>query len=309
VLALTELPTEAPGPGQVRISQRAIGVNFIDIYHRSGLYPVPGLPSGLGGEASGVVTEVGRGVTDFAPGDRVGYCISAPGAYAEERVLPAERLVPLPDGISDEVCAAILLKGMTVEALVERTLPVSSGDTALVHAAAGGVGLLLCQWLASRGVRVIGVVGTEGKGELARAHGADEIVVGSDDFVGRVRALTSGRGVRVAYDSVGRATLPGSLACLAVRGGLVAFGNASGMPDPIDVPALAKSSLFVTRPMLFHYIAERSELLASARAVFEAVLSKRLRVHIGQRYPLSDAARAHAALEARETAGASVLLP
>jgi NADPH2:quinone reductase len=309
VLQLAELASEAPGPGQVQIRQRAIGVNFIDVYHRSGLYAVPGLPSGLGGEAAGVVTAVGPDVTEFKPGDRVGYGGSAPGAYAEERVLPADRLVPLPDGISDELGAAILLKGMTVECLVERTVPVRAGDTALVHAAAGGVGLLLCQWLSNRGVRVIGTVGTEQKAELARAHGADEIVIGHDDFVARVRALTGGRGVRVAYDGIGRTTVPGSLECLALRGALVAYGNASGKPEPIDLLTLAKSSLFVTRPVLFHYIAERSELLASARAVFDAALSGLLRVHIGQRFALGDAAEAHRALESRKTTGATVLLP
>ncbi len=309
VLYLAEVGSEAPGPGQVQIRQRAIGVNFIDVYHRSGLYAVPGLPSGLGSEAAGVVTAVGPGVSEFKPGDRVGYGGSAPGAYAEQRVLPADRLVPLPDGISDELAAAILLKGMTVEALVERTVPVRSGDTVLVHAAAGGVGLLLCQWLSNRGVRVIGTVSTEQKAELALAHGADEIVVGHDDFVARVRELTGGRGVRVAYDSIGRTTVPGSIECLALRGALIAYGNASGKPEPIDVLTLAKGSLFVTRPVLFHYIAERSELLASARAVFEGVLSGGLRVHIGQRFALADAAKAHVALESRQTSGATVLLP
>ncbi|MDQ2646756.1 MAG: quinone oxidoreductase [Myxococcota bacterium] len=309
VLYLAEVGSEAPGPGQVQIRQRAIGVNFIDVYHRNGLYAVPGLPSGLGNEAAGVVTAVGPGVSEFKPGDRVGYGGSAPGAYAEQRVMPADRLVPLPEGISDELAAAILLKGMTVEALVERTVPVRSGDTVLVHAAAGGVGLLLCQWLSNRGVRVIGTVSTEQKAELALAHGADEIVIGHDDFVARVRELTGGRGVRIAYDSIGRTTVPGSIECLAVRGALIAYGNASGKPEPIDVLTLAKGSLFVTRPVLFHYIAERSELLASARAVFDGVLSGVLRVHIGQRFALADAAKAHGALESRRTSGATVLLP
>ncbi len=309
VMYLAEVGSEAPGPGQVQIRQRAIGVNFIDVYHRNGLYAVPGLPSGLGNEAAGVVTAVGPGVSEFKPGDRVGYGGSAPGAYAEQRVMPADRLVPLPEGISDELAAAILLKGMTVEALVERTVPVRSGDTVLVHAAAGGVGLLLCQWLSNRGVRVIGTVSTEQKAELALAHGADEIVIGHDDFVARVRELTGGRGVRIAYDSIGRTTVPGSHECLAVRGALIAYGNASGKPEPIDVLTLAKGSLFVTRPVLFHYIAERSELLASARAVFDGVLSGVLRVHIGQRFALADAAKAHGALESRRTSGATVLLP
>lgn len=309
VLELRDVEPRAPGAGEALVEQRAVGVNFIDTYHRSGAYPVE-LPSGLGVEAAGVVTAVGPGVTEVSVGMRVAYAGGVPGAYADERVVPAERLVPLPDELDDERAAAVMLKGMTVEALIHRAVSVQSEDTVLLHAAAGGVGLLACQWLSSQGVRVLATVGNEDKAALARANGAAEtIVTGREDFVARVQQLTSGRGVRVAYDGVGRDTVPGSLECLESRGTLVVFGNASGTPDPIDVGALAKRSLFVTRPVLFHYIASRSELLASAGRVFAALESGKLRVHVGQRFSLSTAAHAHGALESRRTTGATVLYP
>ena len=309
VLQLAELDTAAPGPGEALISQRVIGVNFIDTYHRSGLYPLP-LPSGLGVEAAGVVEAVGPDVRHLELGTRVAYAGGPPGAYAEKRILPADRLVALPDAIDDEQAAAVLLKGMTVEALIQRIAPVRSGDTVLLHAAAGGVGLLACQWLSSLGVRVIATVGSDAKATLVMKNGAAEVIVTErEDFVERVKALTSGRGVRIVYDGVGRATVPGSLECLEPRGILAVFGNASGKPDPIDVGVLAKASLTVTRPVLFHFIATRDELVQSANAVFAALREGRIRVHIGQRFPLSEAVWAHTALEARSTVGATLLLP
>jgi NADPH2:quinone reductase len=308
VLELVEFDTPSPGPGEALISQRVIGVNFIDTYHRSGLYPLP-LPSGVGVEAAGVVEAIGPGV-ELELGTRVAYAGGPPGAYAEKRVLPADRLVTLPDEIDDEQGAAVLLKGMTVEALIRRVAPVRSGDTVLVHAAAGGVGLLACQWLSSLGVRVIASVGSDAKAALVRKNGAAEVIVtGREDFVERVKGLTSGRGVRVVYDGVGRDTVPGSLECLEPRGTLAVFGNASGKPEPIDVGILAKASLSVTRPVLFHFIATRDELVESANAVFAALREQRIQVHIGQRFPLSEAVWAHTALEARSTVGATLLLP
>jgi NADPH2:quinone reductase len=309
VLELVDFDTPAPGPGEALISQRVIGVNFIDTYHRSGLYPLP-LPSGLGVEAAGVVEAVGPDVSNLEVGTRVAYAGGPPGAYAEKRVLPADRLVALPDEIDDEQAAAVLLKGMTVEALIQRVAPVRSGDTVLLHAAAGGVGLLACQWLSSLGVRVIATVGSDAKAALVRKNGAAEVIVtGREDFVERVKALTSGRGVRIVYDGVGQATVPGSLECLEQRGILALFGNASGKPEPIDVGILAKASLSVARPVLFHYIATREELVQSANAVFAALRDGRIHVHIGQRFPLSEAVWAHTALEARSTVGATLLLP
>jgi NADPH2:quinone reductase len=309
VMTLEDVGSETPGPGQALIQQRAIGVNFIDTYHRSGLYPVPSLPSGIGVEAAGVVLSVGSGVTNVKAGDRVAYATGAPGAYAEQRVMPAERLISLPDSVDDERAAAILMKAMTVEVLM-RAFPIHAGDSVLVHAAAGGVGVLACQWLSSLGVRVIGTAGSPEKVELARRSGAAEVIDYSrDNFVDRVKALTSGHGVRVAYDGVGRATVPGSLKCLSTRGALVVYGNASGKPDPIDVSELAKGSLTVTRPVLFQYIATREELVASAGRVLDALTGGMITSQIGQRFPLAEAARAHASLEARATTGATLLLP
>lgn len=299
-----------PGPGEALVRHTAIGVNFIDVYHRTGLYKVE-LPSGLGAEAAGVVEAIGAGVEELAVGQRVAYVASAPGAYAEANVVPAARLVALPDAISDETAAAMMLKGMTAEYLIRRTFPVRAGQTVLFHAAAGGVGLLACQWLRALGATVIGTVGSDDKAALAREHGCEHPVVYTrEDFASRVRALTNGRGVPVAYDSVGKSTFLGSLDCLAPRGMLVSFGNASGKPDPIDPLLLGqKGSLYLTRPSIFAYTATRRELLESAHALFDVVVRGAVKVHVGQRWPLSEAAEAHRALESRQTAGSIVLEP
>ena len=307
VLKLDAIELPAPGPGEVRVRHTAIGVNFIDTYHRSGLYPLP-LPAVLGVEAAGIIEDRGPGV-DLPLGARVAYAQAGHGAYAEARVMPAERLVPLPASISDEVAAAALLKGMTAEYLVRRTYAVSSGDTVLLHAAAGGVGLIASQWLHALGARVIGVVSTLEKAQLARAHGCDEILLsGHDDIPRRVRDLTGGRGVRVVYDSVGKTTFAASLDSLAPRGLLVSFGNASGKPDPFDPLLLsAKGSLYLTRPTLADYVRTRADLLSSANALFEMIAHGALRIQIGHRFPLASAADAHRALEARTTTGSTLL--
>lgn len=306
-----ELPD--PGPGELRIRHQAIGVNFIDTYHRTGLYPVA-LPSGLGQEGAGVVEAVGPGVTEFRPGDRVAYCggaLSPVGAYSEVRNFPAERAVRLPDDISFETAAAVMLKGLTAQFLVRRTHRVQPGDTVLIHAAAGGVGLLLVQWAKQLGATVIATAGNDEKAELVRAHGADHVIVYTrENFTERTRALTNGRGVDVVYDSVGRATFIGSLDSLRPLGLMVSFGNASGKVEPFDIGLLAqKGSLFLTRPTLFTYIARREDLLAMAEELFAAIRQGWLDVKIGQRFPLSQAAEAHRALESRRTIGATLLLP
>lgn len=311
VLELDTVPDPAPGPGEVLVRQRAIGINFIDVYHRTGLYALPALPHGIGMEAAGVVEAVGDGVEEFQPGDRVGYVSAPPGAYAELRTVPAKFLIPLPSDVTDEVAAAVLLKGMTVECLIRRCFPVSAGQTVLWHAAAGGVGLLACQWLAHLGVEVIGTVGTEEKAELAKANGCTHTILYTrEDFPQRVRELTAGRGVVAVFDSVGRATFQGSLDCLAPRGTYVGFGNASGKPEPFDLGILAqKGSLYVTRPTLFTYVASRTELLESARQLFDVVRSGHVRAHVGGRWPLAEAAEAHRALEGRRTTGSLLLQP
>lgn len=306
-----ELPD--PGPGEIRIRHHAIGVNFIDTYHRTGLYSVP-LPSGLGQEGAGVVEAVGPGVTEFRPGDRVAYCggsLLPVGAYSEVRNFPAERAVRLPDDISFETAAAVMLKGLTAQFLVRRTHRVQPGDTVLIHAAAGGVGLLLVQWAKRLGATVIATAGNDEKAELVRAHGADHVIVYTrENFTERTRALTNGRGVDVVYDSVGRATFLGSLDSLRPLGLMVSFGNASGKVEPFDIGLLAqKGSLFLTRPTLFTYIARREDLLAMAEELFGALRDGWLDVQIGQRFPLSQAAEAHRALESRRTTGATLLLP
>lgn len=306
-----ELPD--PGPGEIRIRHHAIGVNFIDTYHRTGLYSVP-LPSGLGQEGAGVVEAVGPGVTEFRPGDRVAYCggsLLPVGAYSEVRNFPAERAVRLPDDISFETAAAVMLKGLTAQFLVRRTHRVQPGDTVLIHAAAGGVGLLLVQWAKRLGATVIATAGNDEKAELVRAHGADHVIVYTrENFTERTRALTNGRGVDVVYDSVGRATFLGSLDSLRPLGLMVSFGNASGKVEPFDIGLLAqKGSLFLTRPTLFTYIARREDLLAMAEELFAAIRQGWLDVKIGQRFPLSQAAEAHRALESRRTIGATLLLP
>ncbi|MBI4706042.1 MAG: quinone oxidoreductase [Deltaproteobacteria bacterium] len=301
-----------PGPGEALLKHTAVALNLIDTYHRSGLYPLPALPHGLGVEAAGVVEAVGEGVGVGAVkiGDRVAYA-GAPGAYAEERLVPADRLVPLPDGIDDEQAAAMMLKGMTVEYLIRRTFRVEAGMTVLWHAAAGGVGLIACQWLAHLGATVIGTVGSDEKAALARAHGCRyPLVHGRESFIARVRELTAGKGVPVVYDSVGKDTFEGSLQCLARRGMLVSFGNASGPPAPLDPLVLSRlGSLFLTRPTLFDYTASREELLSSAAALFDVVRSGAVKIEVRQRWPLHRAAEAHRAIEARQTTGSSVLVP
>jgi NADPH2:quinone reductase len=310
VLQLEDIDDPTPGPGQALVRHRAIGLNFIDTYHRTGLYPLP-LPHGLGMEASGVVEAIGDGVTEVGVGDRVAYAHGPPNAYAQRRTIDAQRLVPLPDDIDDERAAAMLLKGMTVEYLVRRTFRVEPGTTVLLHAAAGGVGLIACQWLAALGATVIGTVGSEAKAEIARAHGcAHPILYREEDFVARVREITDGKGVPVVYDSVGAATAMRSLDCLQRRGMLVGFGNASGKPEAFDMGVLAqKGSLFLTRPTLFDYVATRAELLDSARALFEVVTSGDVKIDVRQRFALAEARAAHEALHARDTVGSTILLP
>lgn len=310
VLELESVDVPEPKPGEARVRHRAIGLNFIDTYHRSGLYPLP-LPHGIGMEAAGVVEAVGEDVTDVRPGDRVAYAAGAPGAYADVRCLSAEHLVPLPANVDDDTAAAVLLKGMTVEYLIRRCFPVQKGQTVLLHAAAGGVGLLACQWLARLGATVIGTVSTDEKARLAAEHGCHHpLVTTRDDVRQRVRELTGGRGVPVVFDSVGKDTFDTSLDCLAPRGTYVGFGNASGKPPPLDLGVLAqKGSLYVTRPTLMTYTATRRELLDSAAAVFAELGAGHLRVRIGARWPLTDVVEAHRALEGRRTTGSSLLVP
>ena len=298
-----------PGPGEVQIEQRAIGLNFIDIYHRTGLYPVP-LPSGLGLEAAGVVTAVGQGVTEFKPGDRVAYGSGPIGAYATARNIAAAKLVPVPDGVSDEQAAAIMLKGGTARYLLKQTYAVKPGDTVLFHAAAGGVGLIFCQWAKALGATVIGTAGSPEKLALARAHGCAHVIDYSrEDVAARVREVTGGKGVPVVYDGVGQATLMASLDSLSPRGLLVSFGNASGPVKNFDLGLLAaKGSLYLTRPTLHSYTATPEAMRENAADLFAAVASGMVKVEINQRYKLLEAARAHAELGARQTTGSSVLL-
>ena len=308
VLTLEQVSLSEPKPGQALVRHHAIGVNFIDTYHRSGLYHVP-LPSGLGSEAAGVVEQIGPGVTRVRVGERVAYAASgAPAAYSEARVIAADRLVPLPDDISFDTAAACLLKGMTAEFLIHRTFPVAPGQTVLFHAAAGGVGSIACQWLNALGARVIGTVGSEAKVELARKNGCHEVLVLDRDPVPeRVRELTEGHGVPVVFDSIGKSTFLDSLSCLEPRGMLISFGNASGKPEPLDIALLAqKGSLYLTRPTLFTYIATREALLASASSLFQAVRDG-IEIAIGQRFPLAEAAAAHRALESRGTTRSTLL--
>jgi len=302
-----EIELGEPGPGQVRIRQEAAGLNFIDVYHRTGLYPQP-LPFTPGVEGAGVVEAVGPGATDLKAGDRVAY--GGPvGGYAEERLIAADRLVKLPDAISSEQAAAMMLQGMTAEMLLCRVYPVKAGETILVHAAAGGVGLILCQWAKALGATVIGTVGSDEKAELVRAHGCDHpIVYTRQDFVAEVARITGGAKVPVVYDGVGRDTFMKSLDCLSRRGMMVSFGNASGPVDPFPNLILAqKGSLYLTRPTLYDYTLDRADLEQSARALFEVVTSGRVKIEVGQRFPLEDAADAHRALEARKTSGSTIL--
>lgn len=308
-MAWEEIAVGSPGPGEVRLRQTAVGLNFIDTYHRTGYYPLPELPAILGREAAGVIEEVGAGVTGFAAGDRVTYVL-APGAYVDERLIAADQLIPLPRSVDDRQAAAVMIKGLTAHYLLRKTYVVRPGDTILVHAAAGGVGLLLCQWARHLGATVIGTVGSPEKARLAAAHGCDHPVLYKDeDFVERVREITDGKGVPVVYDSVGETTFVQSLDCLAPLGMMVSFGQSSGPAPPLDVTTLAKKgSLFLTRPTLFSYVARREDLLANSRELLELISESVLRIEIGQTYPLEEAATAHRDLEARITSGSTVLL-
>lgn len=310
VLQVEDVDPGAPGPGEVQVRHTAIGVNYIDVYDRTGLYPMA-LPGILGREAAGVVTAVGRRVSGLKVGARVAYVLPQPGAYCELRNVPAERLVRIPRAISDEQAAALMLKGLTAHYLLRRTYRVRRGETILVHAAAGGVGLILCQWAKALGAHVIGVVGSEAKAELARRHGCRHVLIaGRDEIVASVRKLTRGEGVSVVYDSVGKDTFFESLDCLRPLGMMVTYGNASGPPPAISPLELSRrGSLFLTRPTLFSYIARREDLDAAARELFAVVRSGKVRVRIGQRYALADAAEAHRDLEARRTTGSTILLP
>ena len=310
VLKVEALEPGRPEPGEAQVRHSAIGLNYIDVYDRTGLYPGE-LPSGLGREAAGVITALGRRVRGFKVGDRVAYVHSRPGAYCEIRNVPADRLVKLPRGISDEEAAALMLKGLTAQFLLRRTYRVARGEAILVHAAAGGVGLLLCQWAKALGAKVIGVVGSDAKAELARRNGCKHVLVlGREPLAAEVRKLTKGEGVAVVYDSVGKDTFTDSLDCLRPLGMMVTYGNASGPPPAVSPLELSKrGSLFLTRPTLFNYIATRQSLDAAARELFAAVKSRAVRVRIGQRYALTDAAEAHRDLEGRRTTGSTVLIP
>ena len=301
----------APGPGEIRIRHEAVGLNYIDVYFRTGLYPAPSLPFTPGMEGAGVVEAVGEGVDSLAVGDRVAYAAPPVGSYAEERLMPAGKVVKVPAGIDSRQAAAMMLQGMTVEYLLRRTYPVRSGETILFHAAAGGVGLIACQWAKHLGATVIGTVGSDEKAALAREHGCDHpIVYTRENFTERVRELTGGAGVPVVYDAVGRDTFEGSLDCLAPRGMLVSFGQSSGKIDPFDLGILsAKGSLYLTRPTLMTYTASRTDLEASAQALFDVVGRGAVRITVNQTFPLAEAAAAHRALESRRTTGSTILLP
>ncbi len=308
VLRWEEVAVGDPGPGEALVRHTAVGLNFIDTYHRSGLYALP-LPAVIGSEGAGVVEAVGPGVTEVAPGRRVAYG-GERGAYCERRRIPAARLVPLPDELDDRTAAAMMVQGLTAQYLLRRTFPVQAGQTVLVHAAAGGVGLIACQWAKHLGATVIGTVGRDEKAALAREHGCDHVIVTArEDVAARVREITSGRGVPVVYDGVGKDTWGASLDSLAPRGMLVSFGNASGAVPPFSPLALAKGSFFVTRPVLAHYTATREELLAAADELFDVVRRGAVKIRVHQTYALQDAAQAHRDLEARRTTGSTVLLP
>jgi NADPH2:quinone reductase len=311
VLQWHEIPLDDPAQGEVRIRHSVIGLNFIDVYHRTGLYPVERLPFTPGVEAAGVVESVGEGVEDFTPGDRVAYAGGPLGAYTESRNFPAQRLIKLPEGISEQQAAAVMLKGMTAEYLIRRTFALQAGQTILVHAAAGGVGQLLCQWALALGAQVIACVGSEEKAETVRALGCQHTInYRSEDIVQRVEAITLGAGVPVVYDSVGRDTFQASLDVLAPLGTLVSFGQASGKVPPFEISQLStKGSLYLTRPTLFDYIRTREQLVHSSGALFDAILSGALKLAVDQAFPLKEAARAHQALESRSTSGSTLLLP
>ncbi len=310
VMQLEDVAVGDPGAGQARIRHTAIGVNFIDTYHRSGLYPMP-LPSGLGSEGAGVVEAVGPGVTGLKAGDRVAYTGNPPGSYCESRLYAADRLVTIPGGVSDQQAASMMLKGMTVQYLIHRTFAPKAGDTVLWHAAAGGVGLIACQWLAAKGVTVIGTAGSDEKTALAKKAGCAHVInYSTENFTARVKEITGGKGVPVVYDSVGKSTWEGSLDCLQPRGMMVSFGNASGAVAPLNVGILAqKGSLFLTRPTLIHYTASRADLEETAKSLFDVVASGKVKIEVTGTYKLADAAQAHRDLEGRKTTGSIILVP
>ena len=310
VLRWENVEVGEPGEGQALVRHTAVGVNFIDTYHRSGLYPLP-MPSGLGSEAAGIVEAVGPGVTVVRPGERVAYAGGPAGSYAEARVLPASILVPIPEGITDQTAAAVMLKGMTSQYLIRRTYPVKSGETVLFHAAAGGVGLIACQWLKALGATVIGTVGSDEKAEVARAHGCEHVIISTrEDIAKRVREITGGLGVPVVYDSVGKETFLSSLDCLRPRGLMVSFGNSSGKVTPFDIGVLSlKGSLYLTRPTLATYTATRADLEATASDVFDVIREGKVKVEIRHTYPLADVEQVHRDLEGRRTVGSIVMIP
>jgi NADPH2:quinone reductase len=310
VMQWEEVSVGDPGPNEARVRHTAVGLNYIDTYHRSGLYKLA-MPSGLGSEGAGIVEAVGAGVGEIKAGDRVAYCGGAPGAYAEVRVMPVDRLVKLPQGVAERTAATMMLKGLTTQYLFRQTYPLKAGETILFHAAAGGVGLIACQWARALGVTMIGTVGSDEKAAIAKAHGCTHTIVYTrEDFVARVKELTAGKGVPVVYDGVGKAMFPASLDCLAPRGLYVNFGNASGPVPPLDMLMLsAKGSLYVTRPTLVTYTATRPALLAMAEEMFGLVKAGNIVSEARQTYALKDAAQAHRDLEARKTTGSTVLLP
>jgi NADPH2:quinone reductase len=310
VLAWEEFDPGRPGPGEVRIDQQAVGLNFIDVYHRTGLYPLPELPAVPGMEGAGIVNQVGEGIKDLVPGDRVAYAGLPVGAYAESRCIPADRLVKVPDAVTLDEAAAMMLQGMTARYLLKGCFHVDPTTTILLHAAAGGVGLIMCQWAAHLGATIIGTVGSREKAELARQHGCTHTVLyNEEDFVAAIQDLTGGEGVDVVYDSVGQATFSKSLKCLRPLGMMVTFGQSSGPIKPLDLGTLAAhGSLFLTRPSLMHYTARREDLVVHAEDLFEVVTSKVVTIRIGRRFKLAEAAEAHRQLEARKTTGSSILL-
>ncbi len=310
VLKWEDVPTPEPGPAEALVQHTAVGLNYIDVYFRTGLYKIPSMPAIIGMEGAGTVRAVGADVKSVAIGDRVAYATAPIGAYATTRVIAADRLVKLPDGIEDSAAAAMMLQGMTVQYLLRRTHKVQPGETIVVHAAAGGVGLIMCQWARHLGATVIGVVSTEAKAELARAHGAHHAIVGHDTLAADVKRITGGAMVPVVYDSVGKDTFSASLDSLAPLGLMVSFGNASGPVPPVDIGQLgAKGSLFLTRPSLATYTARSADLQESANDLFNAVQSGAVKIMVNQTFPLRDAKAAHEALEARRTTGSTVLIP
>lgn len=306
-----EVPVPTPKADEVLVRHGAVGLNYIDVYFRTGLYKLPSLPATLGMEAAGMVEAVGSEVSGLTVGDRVAYAMAPIGAYCQTRTIKADRLVKVPDGIDDKTAAGMMLQGMTAQYLLRRTYPVKPGETILVHAAAGGVGLIMCQWARQLGCTVIGTVSTPEKAELARAHGAEHVLIsGQDDLPARVKEITNGAMLPVVYDSVGRDTFTASLDCLAPLGMMVSYGNASGAVPPVDIGILAaKGSLFLTRPTLATYTAKHADLVATATDLFSVVLSGAVKIEVNQTYALKDAAEAHRALEGRKTTGSTVFIP